>query len=527
MQFRSIPFVILAATVVLPHVVSPTAFGQSFPAGQVTRLMQSAPVEPDVKSPPRLADFSDITKPAVPNLGHFLVVRPNAANLFSSDADLSAHANSGGDSKPASPQAAALVCSSDRDGDAKMQSAAIGTAAIAAWREVVKLDKEHPNDNPPEVQAARHLACLITDDLSLDAAHDALDANNKQTGLPHDVLAGIEDVGSAIPFSRSKEHPKGQLCWVTATSTTANGQTTNTNSYVYPAWFPLYHSDCNTDSQILNFFNNNSNINAGNAVQYLYNAQQSASTVSGDLLTTTFFPGIQVVLGGAAVAGSGNSSSSSSSSSSKAKSAATTSAADTPSSSDTVQTALAKLENGGDFNLRVPVPFLSHTSRSKNWSVNGVFLPNFGLTLNNFGAQQTITESTEYSGNLPAELYAQIGSVGDPSGKSVPAVGFVDLRAAGEWISSALATKLGSTGSNFFPILQASAGIEFAQKIRISMQYIYSSSQFCQVSGSSSCSTSAGTSAMSSTGASVTKINGFHLAVSFSPQKSKNQNSSN
>ena len=191
------------------------------------------------------------------------------------------------------------------------------------------------------------------------------------------------------------------------------------------------------------------------------------------------------------------------------------------------KSALSKLQNGGDFNLRVPVPFLSHTSTSKNWSLNGASLPNFGVTLNAFGAQQRITDSTEYSGNFPAQVYGQIGSVKDPSGKSVPAVGFVDLKAAREWISSALAAKLGSTGSTRFPVLQASAGIEFAQKIRVSMQYIFSSSQFRQVSGTAGCSTTTETSGGSTTSPATTKINGFHLAVSFSTQRSKTQSSTN
>jgi len=480
--------------------------------------MQSSPVGPnDIEVPARLADFSDIAAPAATKAGGFLVLKPDSLNKFTLSEDLSAHANTGPDTKPVSPQASAVVCSDDSEGDAKMQTAAIGTAAIAAWNEILKLDKEHPS-NDAEVKGARRFACLITDDLDLDHAHRTVEANLKQPDLDPAVVAGVNDVGRAIPFPKSKSTPNGQVCWVTAISSTANGQTTTTKSYVYPKWFPLYRKGCNGDDQILNFFATNTNVEAGNAVQYLYNAQQSASTVSGDLLTTTFFPGIQVVLGSAAVAGSSDTTSSSSSSTAVRR--AQTDATNDNSSTDSVQTALTKLQNGGDFNLRVPIPFLSRTSTDKNWSINGAFLPNFGLTLNSFGAQQTITNSTEYSGNFPAEVYGQIGSVKDPSGKSVPAVGFVDLRIAGEWISSALATKLGSTGSNFFPVLQASAGIEFAQKIRVSMQYIYSSSHFCQVSDTTGCSTT-GTSVGSTSSTATTKINGFHLAVSFSTQKSK------
>jgi len=57
---------------------------------------------------------------------------------------------------------------------------------------------------------------------------------------------------------------------------------------------------------------------------------------------------------------------------------------------------------------------------------------------------------------------------------------------------------------------EASAGIEFASKVRVSMQYVY---------GNASIFKSASTTATSTTSTPTSKIGGFHLVVSFSPTK--------
>jgi hypothetical protein len=410
-------------------------------------------------------------------------------------------------------------CAGDATNDAKMAANAAGTAAQAAWNEVVALDSADPPPDPKTVATARNLACRIPDSVGLDWAQ-ALDSktDDDAKGDPDYALEspGIKDVQDALGTSP---------CWWTATPSQDSTSTKPVISYHYPNRFPLFHKGCQSDNQILNFFTEGKTFDGGSQVQYLYNAEQSASSVSGDLLTTTFFPGIQVVLAGTATAGNGTTDSSTTNTTGtsfragRARPFDTTSDTTTTSTTDSVQTALTKLQNGGDFNVRVPVPL--YNRQSDNGSIYAYFLPNVGFTLNGFGAQQTITESTQYSGNFPLELYGQIGSVKDPTASSVAAVAFMDLKAAGEWISPQLAQKISLSGSTFFPILQASAGVEFAQKFRISMQYIYSTPQFCQVSGASTCaSTTTGT----TTTGTQTKINGFHLAVSFSPQKGQTSN---
>ena len=478
---------------------------------------------------------------------------------------------------PPATEPAPYACSTSADGDQKMSSNALGTASKDAWDKIIELDNAIPTADPTILKTARKVACAITDALDFKAALHVVkasrDALDKMQGLEDAqkkaAEAGIDAIGN-IPAIKEADSADAKKvtppCWQTAIADTgdatqnsdsaasqgsANGSQSSSSAnapansskqnskatgtskakstpeitYHRPAFLPLFRKGCHADANILDFFAASSHAEAANSVEYLYNAQQSASAVTGDLLTATFPPGFQVILAGTATTGSGTSNNSTSSSSGIRRGArlyADAGSSSGNSSTDTVDTALAKLENGGDFNLRVPIPLLF--IHNDNWSLTANASPNVGFNLNNSSGQQTITDATEYSGNFPGELYFQAGSVKDPSGSTVTAVGFLDARVAGEWISSALAKQLSVSSSTFFPIVQVAGGIEFAQRFRISLQYIYSTPQFCQVAGAASCTTS-GSSSSSVT--SSTKINGFHLAVSFSPQKSKNNNSSN
>jgi len=87
------------------------------------------------------------------------------------------------------------------------------------------------------------------------------------------------------------------------------------------------------------------------------------------------------------------------------------------------------------------------------------------------------------------------------------AILFLDVKPAAELISSQLAKKIGLTSERGFFLGQASLGLEFAQSFRISLQYLYGPEQIYVTPDSS--------------GTTKSRIGGFHLAVSFSPQKSK------
>lgn len=274
-------------------------------------------------------------------------------------------------------------------------------------------------------------------------------------------------------------------------------------TYTWSSFFPLWRTGCNSDAQINAFFATEGSISAVDKVQYIYNAQQSASIINADLLTATFKPGMQMVLAGSAVSGSGNSSGTSSGSGAVTRPFDST-GSPAP-STDSVATTVAKLESGGDFNLRFPMPLLWWNKSAAN--LTGQFTPNVGFNVNGLSAQNNITDSTQYTVNLPIEFYGQLNST---SGSPTAAILFFDIKPAGQFISKTLAAKLGSSVPTAMFLGQASAGVEIAQKVRVSLQYIYGNASIYQ-SGSANTSVAA-TTPQSPT----TRVGGFHLAVSFS-----------
>jgi hypothetical protein len=279
---------------------------------------------------------------------------------------------------------------------------------------------------------------------------------------------------------------------------TANSPTDMTKpAFNYKPWFPLIGPGC-TNAAILNFFGVNGSTEAASNVKYIYNAQQSASQVNADLVTATFAPGFQAVFAGTTTAGSSQTTPSSTGTSGTGSSTTT----------DSVATAVSKIEAGGDFNVRFPAPL--YYRNTTHGSITSLSSPNVGFNINGLSSQNTITQATEYSFNVPLEVYAQTKSIDSSSNGTASAVLFLDLKPAAEVISSDLARKIGLTGSRGFFIGQAAVGIEFSQSFRISFQYLYGPQQIYQTTTSTGSSTT-----------TSSRIGGFHLAVSFSPQKSK------
>jgi len=418
----------------------------------------------------------------------------------------------------AAAQPSTQLCTDTSADDENSAQSAVGTASIAVWKTVVTLDNQSPVLSQDVLCAARSVAKDITDSVDVTAAKTAI-ANSKTTAKTNTRWAGDENKATLEAVEIVIEELLDSIPDHGCTVTEANGNIQA--SYTYPHWlFPLFHKDCQSDDQIQHFFDVNRKVSEGNGIQYLYNAQQSSSAITGDLVTSTFWPGFQAILAGSTTTGNGttNSSSTTTTSSSGATSRlspsdASSTSTDATSTTDSVQTAVSKLENGGDFNVRFPLPVLFHSAGSA--SVSGLFSPNLGFNLNGIGSQSTITEATEYTFNTPLEFYAQLGSVGSGTKSTntiTPATFFVDVKPAGEFISSVLAQKLGPSVPRAFFLGQASVGIEFAQSFRVSLQYVYGNAQIYQ-SASSTTSTSASTTPTS-------RIGGFHLAVSFSPQKS-------
>jgi hypothetical protein len=255
--------------------------------------------------------------------------------------------------------------------------------------------------------------------------------------------------------------------------------------YTFKKFGPLIGNGCN-DAAVLAYYNVAKTTTFANQAQFFYNAAQSTNQVYADLLTTTFSGGVQVVLAGTATAGS-------------SQPAGTSAGAAVPATStDSVSTAVSKLEQGGDFNLRLAYP-LAHFAGPKG-GFTATFLPNLGFAVNGLSSQSTITESTDYSGSVPVEFYGEVGSI--PSAGTA-AVVYADAKIGGDFVSSDFASKIG-TNSAFF-LGQFSAGIEFAKSVRVGFQYFIGPKQAYCVPNTTGCTAVTGS------------LSGVHLIVSFTP----------
>lgn len=345
---------------------------------------------------------------------------------------------------------------------------------------------------PEEVHASKALAPLV--DAVLDAATKA-DAASTAAGSASDAATANADADTAETESSQavaalaefdKQQPLTD-CPVSGLDTKGNP----TFNY-RRIFFPL--RQCN-DAAKLYYFQASATASVANQVQYLYNHVQSTSQVNADLLTATFnyLGGFQTVLSGTATAGS-----------SQNAGTPAAGAATPPTQTDSVSTAVAKLQQGGDFNIRTPFPIARRLAQGYGYNVN--FIPNIGFTVNGLTGQNTVTESTQYTGNIPLEGYAEFGSIPE-SGKASTVI-YVDAKVGAELLSSALASKIG-TNSAFF-LGQFSGGIEFAQSVRVGFQYFLGPSQaYCVPSTTGGCTAATGS------------VSGFHLVVSFTPPASK------
>ena len=275
--------------------------------------------------------------------------------------------------------------------------------------------------------------------------------------------------------------------------------------YDYRAWLPLHGTGCD-DSAKLYYFQVGKTATFANQAQYLYNAEQSTSQVNADLMTATFSLGFQAVLAGTATAGSSQPAASSSSTTTTPSIARRHDSTSTSSTSttDSVATTVSKLEQGGDFNLRFPYPLFYGAKAAAGITGVITMTPNVGFSLNGVSGQNTITETTNYSLNVPLELYGQLNA--SPASPTQATI-YGDVKYGGEWISQPLAQKIGLP--QVFGLGVASAGIEFAKSVRIGMQYYFGPHQaYCAPNTSGTCTPA------------TASVNGFHLVVSFSPSVS-------
>jgi len=278
--------------------------------------------------------------------------------------------------------------------------------------------------------------------------------------------------------------------------------------------FPLWHKGCdaNNGAAVLAYFAVDKSGVLANRTQYLYNAKQSTNAINADLFTGTF-PGFQVVLAGTATAGSSQTANPTGMGTPATSAmlfeprASTTAATSTP-QTDSVQAAVAKLEQGGDFNVRFPAPIARKIGSVGGFDVK--LMPNIGFMVDGLTGQNTVTESTEYALNIPLEAYFELGSYEKTAGIS-NVVLYGDFKPGAEVISPGLKSAIGLTSNRYFFLGQASIGVELMNSVRMGVQYFLGPSQLYASTNATGIGTTQTTD----------HVGGFHLVVSFSPSSNK------
>jgi len=365
--------------------------------------------------------------------------------------------------------------------------------ALAPWKQtsgqsmpVGQITRQIGKSTVENFHAALDQQLQASDVSAADAVH-MLDAIT--TAKPKDVATAAKTALTAVPTDPATAvQAEAAVDNAKGSATPASCDQSGQQSYRFNYWFPVV--GCSPDG-ILNFFKVSGALSIVNTVQYLYNPNQSTNQVSADFFTATFPQGFQAIFSGAATAGSSQSSGTS----------------PTSTSTDSVSTAVSKLEQGGDFNVRFPFPIFYHATNSYGAYV--LTSPAVGFNVSGLTGQNTITQSTEYNVNIPLEFYAQTSSI-EQTDSASNALLYVDVKPAMELVSPAFASAIGLTSNRYFFLGQVAAGIEFAKSVRVGFQYFFGPEQVYQVP-----STTGGITAKTA------KVGGIHLVISFSPSKSK------
>lgn len=337
---------------------------------------------------------------------------------------------------------------------------------------------------------------------NLEDARKALDDARKVADNAKDELDAAAEAGTEIGQLKAQydsaqtalkkavtaesaaeaELSEATRAFVTRTSAVTEETCVRSDGTYHP-FAPVWRPSCWEESrvqQVLDFFQSESKVQVASTVQYLYNSSQSTNQLSSQLLTATFLPGFQAVLGSTVTAGS------------------TQVDPQTNATTDSVDTAVAKLQGGGDFNLHFNLPFLFW--QQKFMTVYAASTPAIGFNVNGMG-QTTITESNEYNVSIPSELYAETFSIdstdGNPNG-----LFWVDYKPSWNAVPRKYAEAIG-IDNRHFAMQEISSGIQFAGNVRVGFQYFLGPRQTF----------------VNSSGAKVTdnSLSGLHLVVTFNP----------
>jgi len=288
---------------------------------------------------------------------------------------------------------------------------------------------------------------------------------------------------------------KGALNAVYATATLSDESLPCYKEGVYRWWLPVWRPACQKNPQeIVDFFGATSAFEKASTVQYLYNSTQSASQLSSDLLTASFQPGFQAIFGANITNGSTQPAATTPASQLRSADSSGTPAQST----DDVATAISKLQGGGDFNVRLPMPLVYF--QKGPFTQYTLFSPTVGFTVNGL-TSQTITEANDYSAAFPLEFYFEEGSIEKVDGHYAGRW-YADFRGGENIVSPDYAQKVGLKHHTYLSG-QAAAGIQFSQNIRVGVQYyLGASNTFTDPNNKQ-----------------VGKFGGLHFVISYAPQK--------
>jgi hypothetical protein len=261
--------------------------------------------------------------------------------------------------------------------------------------------------------------------------------------MPPGQLRGAAEAKAAAAATPNPEQPMPTMC---------KGLTS-----LY--WFlPLRKADEDT---LTCFYQTSGAVSPLNQVRFLYGfGGGDSKTLAADLVSIQFLGGMQATLGSGVTMGSSTTSTSTTTiTDANGQQKTTTSTLTT----DSAATAISKLQNGGDFYVRLDYPLLYRNDKDDKFAGmifgEGKEAGNFS----GFGSEATITEASEYNFNLSLEGYGEWRATKNAG------LFYADVRWGIQHVQPEFAQKLGLASTNF-QLTQFAAGIEFAQLLRFGFQ---------------------------------------------------------
>lgn len=296
----------------------------------------------------------------------------------------------------------------------------------------------------------------------------------------------------------------------------------------------------NSDDATVCWYNASSNLAFVTSVSYLYNPTLG-NTLSSDLASLNFYPGIQVALVGNVTSSScANLSTTTTPTTADTSSAtcgtgSTTGAAgssgtstSSTSTGPSAQQVAQSLMKGGDFALHLDYPIFQYLGDAatkngffKKSQLTAILDPRAGFTINGLSNQGSPSGATNVNYWIAGETYYQYDAVSAQGSNDSPGSLFVDYRGGlltlpkGYQVSGMptatppAGTAAGGLSHHNFGFQQLDIGLVFNGGIKVSAQRYWGSNQIIQST----------TTAGAPTKATTNNFNSWQIAVQITPQK--------